>query len=258
MIVSKLKTIGKKNLVVGFKDFYVKYRIPIFIGATVVSSVVIAYAIDKYVLRKGTKIKNQDPKKILIVGDSQSAIKNAQGQPITYTYPNILKKQFPDKQIDVLALGGKVSQWALDNLPSQLAKEKYDRVYIYTGGNDASNKSIPLEKTISIIQKMVDLSIENGADAFVGLGWKIEGQKGRFMNIDVLPVGRPANLLKSKEEWLPYVEKRKELQRRLPLEIKNANFVPVYDLKQKTQDGIHPTAEGHKIVAENYAKTIKS
>ena len=239
-----------------FRSFYIKYRVPIFVGAAVVSSVIIAYAIDKYVLRKGVKIKNKDPKKILIVGDSQSAIKNAQGGAITYTYPNILKTKLPDKKIDVLALGGKTSQWALENLPSQLAKEKYDRIYIYTGGNDASNKSIPLEKTIGNIQKMVDMSIENGADVFVGLGWKIEGQSGKFMNIDILPVGRPANLLSSKEEWKPYVQKRKDLQKRLALEIKNTNFVPVYDLKQKTQDGIHPTAEGHKIVAEEYAKTL--
>ena len=194
-------------MVVNFKSFYIKYRVPIFVGAAVVSSVIIAYAIDKYVLRKGVKIKNKNPKEILIVGDSQSAIKNAQGGAITYTYPNILKTKLPDKKIDVLALGGKTSQWALENLPSQLAKEKYDRIYIYTGGNDASNKSIPLEKTSGNIQKMVGTSSENGADVFVGLGWNIEGQSGKFMNIDILPVGRPANLLSSKEEWKPYVQK---------------------------------------------------
>lgn len=242
-----------------FNKFYSKYKLPILIGTAIVSSVVVAYAIDRFMIKRvnKVKIKNKNPKKILFVGDSQTAIKTANGGAITYTYPNILKTTFPDKEIDVLALGGKVSQWALDNLPNQLKNKKYDRVYIYTGGNDTSNKSIPLEKTISNIQKMVDLSVENGADVFVGLGWKIEGQSGKFMNIDVLPVGRPANLLKSKEEWLPYVEKRKELQKRLPLEIKNANFVPVYDLKQNTNDGIHPNAKGHKIVAEQYAKTLK-
>ena len=28
-----------------------------------------------------------------------------------------------------------------------------------------------------------------------------------------MPVGRPANLLDKKEQWIPYVEKRKELTR---------------------------------------------
>jgi hypothetical protein len=28
-----------------------------------------------------------------------------------------------------------------------------------------------------------------------------------------MPVGRPANLLKKKEDWIPYVQKRKDLQK---------------------------------------------
>jgi hypothetical protein len=57
LIVSKLKTIGKTNLIVNFKNFYVKYRKPIFIATTVLSSVIIAFAVDRYVLRNENKIK---------------------------------------------------------------------------------------------------------------------------------------------------------------------------------------------------------
>jgi uncharacterized membrane protein len=57
LIVNKLKTIGKINLLVNFKDFYVKYRKPIFVATTILSSVIIAFAVDKYVLRNKTKIK---------------------------------------------------------------------------------------------------------------------------------------------------------------------------------------------------------
>ncbi len=57
MIVNKLKTIGKINLLVNFKEFYVKYRKPIFVATTILSSVIIAFAVDKYVLRNKTKIK---------------------------------------------------------------------------------------------------------------------------------------------------------------------------------------------------------
>jgi lysophospholipase L1-like esterase len=200
-------------------------------------------------------VKNSNPKTILIVGDSQSAIKNAKGGNITYSYPNILKEKFKDSgvTIDVLALGGKTTKWMLENLPSQLAKKKYDRVIIYGGGNDTSNASIPLDTTISNIQKMVDLSRENGADAFVNLGYKVEG---KFGDINILPVGRPANLLKKKEDWIPYVQKRKDLQKLIPEKITNATFIPVYDLESKTTDGIHPTSAGHKIVAEKIYEII--
>jgi lysophospholipase L1-like esterase len=200
-------------------------------------------------------VKNNNPKKILIVGDSQSAIKNAQGKNITYTYPNLLREKLKDKgvTIDVLALGGKTTAWMLENLPAQLKGNKYDRVIIYGGGNDTSNASIPLDKTISNIQKMVDLSSENGADVFVNLGYKIEGN---FGNINIMPVGRPANLLKKKEDWIPYVQKRKDLQKLIPTRIINATFIPVYDLESKTTDGIHPTSAGHKIVAEKIYESI--
>jgi hypothetical protein len=200
-------------------------------------------------------VKNNNPKKILIVGDSQSAIKNAQGKNITYTYPNLLREKLKDKgvTIDVLALGGKTTAWMLENLPTQLKGNKYDRVIIYGGGNDTSNASIPLDKTISNIQKMVDLSSENGADVFVNLGYKIEGN---FGNINIMPVGRPANLLKKKEDWIPYVQKRKDLQKLIPTRITNATFIPVYDLESKTSDGIHPTSAGHKIVAEKIYESI--
>ena len=206
--------------------------------------------------RKGkVPIKNKNPKKILIVGDSQSAIKNASGGKITYTYPNILKEKLKDKgiTIDVLALGGKTTSWMKENLPEQIKNNKYDRIIIYGGGNDTSNASIKLETTLKNIQEMVDMGIENGADVFVHLGYKVEGD---FGNIDIMPVGKPANLLTSKEQWKPYVEKRKELQKLIPHNIKRANFIDVYDLKSKTEDGIHPTSSGHQIVAEKIYDSI--
>jgi lysophospholipase L1-like esterase len=46
------------------------------------------------------------------------------------------------------------------------------------------------------------------------------------------------------------------LQKLIPQRIKNATFIPAYDLLSKTSDGIHPTASGHKIVAEKVYDTI--
>jgi lysophospholipase L1-like esterase len=199
---------------------------------------------------------NKNPKSILIIGDSQCAIKNASGKNITYTYPNILKKKLQDSiTIDVLALGGKTTSWMLLNLPDKLKQRHYDRVIIHGGGNDCSNSSIPLEVTFKNIQKIVDLSLESGSDVFINLGYKIEG---RFGNIDILPVGRPSNLLQNKWQWLPYIEKRKDFQRLLPLQISGCNFIPVYDLVSNTQDGIHPNSEGHKISATYILNSIKN
>jgi lysophospholipase L1-like esterase len=62
--------------------------------------------------------------------------------------------------------------------------------------------------------------------------------------------------LDKKEDWIPYVEKRKELQRRLPNVVNGSNFVPIYDLQQKTNDGIHTNGDGHKIVAMKIKDSI--
>ncbi len=201
------------------------------------------------------RIKNKNPKKILFVGDSQVAVVNSSGGKITYTYPNILREKLSNKgvTIDVLALGGKTTDWMKKNLPAKLKSKKYDRVIVHGGGNDTSNASIPLSTTIKNIQEMVDLAKNNGADVFINLGYKIQG---KFGDINIMPVGRPANLLTKKEQWIPYVQKRKELQRLLPNQIKGVNFINPYDLQSKTTDGIHPTAAGHKIVAEKVYETI--
>lgn len=241
-----LTKISKEEVLVGVGAFVIGYLIVNSLSKSSPSSS----------SNKTTAIKNKSPKKILFIGDSHTAIKNKNGGAVTYTYPNLLKKELEPKgyTIDVLALGGETTQWMLNNLPAQLKGKKYDRVYIYGGANDASNASIPLEKAFSNIQKMVDLSSENGADVFVNQGYKIEGENGKFLNWRNMSV--KGTLLKKPEDWIPYIEKKKELQRRLPLEIKNANFIPPYDLKGETSDGIHANAKGQQMVYEVFLKSI--
>jgi acyl-CoA thioesterase-1 len=223
---------------------------------SLVSAVALALttAIIIRVVRKnrGAKVKNKNPKKILIVGDSQSAIETSSGNKITYTYPNLLQNKLQDKgvTIDVLAIGGKTTDWMKKNLPSKLKNKKYDRVIIYGGGNDTSNASIKLETTLNNIQQMVDMSRENGADVFVNLGYKVQGDFGNYKIMPITPY------ITEREKWIPYVQKRKDLQKLIPQKIKNATFIPSYDLQSKTTDGIHPTASGHKIVAEKVYDTI--
>ena len=215
----------------------------------VLTSAIIIRSIRK---NRGLKIKNKNPKKILIVGDSQSVIETSSGNAISYTYPNILRNKLKDKNvtIDVLAQVGKTTDWMKKNLPSKLKDKKYDRVIIYGGGNDTSNASIKLETTLNNIQQMVDMSNENGADVFVNLGYKVQGDFGNYKIMPITPY------ITERENWIPYVQKRKDLQKLIPQKIKNATFIPAYDLQSKTSDGIHPTASGHKIVAEKVYDTI--
>jgi lysophospholipase L1-like esterase len=228
----------------------------IFISSVV--AIVIATTLTFYFLKKKRdkktkKLKNPEPKKILIVGDSQSAIKSSSGNNISYTYPNLLKKEFPNKQIDVLAMVGKRTSWMLDNLPAKLSENKYDRIYIYGGGNDMSGR-VPIDETLSNIQKMVDLSNESGADVFVNTGWIIEGEDGKFGNPNIMPINK---YYKDSASWIPKVQRRKELQERIPKEIKDTSFILPYDLQQNTGDGIHPNREGHKLVAKYVSDTLK-
>ena len=227
-------------------------RTKIILGIGIGASLILTTLLIYFAKRNKVRIKNKNPKRILIVGDSQSAIKDSSGNKISFTYPNILQKDLSPQgiTIDVLAMIGKTTDWMKTNLPAQLSNNKYDRVIIYGGGNDTSNSSIPLETTLNNIQQMVEMARQNGADAFVNLGWKIQGD---FGNYRIMPLTR---YLDKQEDWIPYVEKRKQLQKLIPQKIQNSNFIQSYDLKSLTQDGIHPNAEGHKLVAEAIKKSI--
>jgi lysophospholipase L1-like esterase len=200
-------------------------------------------------VRKG-KFKNKNPKNILIVGDSQSAIKTADGKDISFTWSRLLKNSLEPKgySVDVLALGGMPTKWMRDNLPAQLSKKKYDRVYILGGGNDSANSSIALKTTLDNFQSMVDMANANGADPFIMLGYRIDN----FSDYRKMPL---TIYVKKQEDWIPYIERRKQIQDNLK-RIKNAGIVPVYDLNGMTSDGIHPTAQGHKIIAQKMINHI--
>jgi lysophospholipase L1-like esterase len=225
-------------------------RTKVILGIGIV--VAISLTIVLIYVAKKLNLKNKNPKRILFVGDSQVAVQTDGGSPITFTYPNILRSQNPDKTIDVVGSVGKKTDWMMGALNDKLKNNKYDRIYIHAGGNDTSS-GVALSKTISNIQQMVDVGNGSGADVFVVLGYKIEGEQGKFGNHNIMPI---TQFVTTPQQWIPLVEKRKELQRQLPKSIKNANFVPIYDLQQQTSDGIHPNSAGHKIVAENIQKTL--
>jgi lysophospholipase L1-like esterase len=216
-----------------------------------IAVMVVATAVTAFVVysKRKLRIKNKNPKKILFVGDSQTAVIDPSGKAIGFTYPNVLKKKLPSGyEIDVMAQVGKSTAWMKSNLPAQLKKKKYDRVYIYGGGNDMTS-GVSVDQALANIQSMVNMVNESGADAFVNLGYRIDN----FMDLSKLPT---TQFITSKDQWIPIIEKRRELQRQLPKKIKGAHFVPVYDLKGLTSDGIHPNSKGHELVANAVYDTI--
>jgi lysophospholipase L1-like esterase len=203
------------------------------------------------VLSKGKNVlKNPSPKKILFVGDSISAIKDSKGNSITSTYPNYVKNELAKNNIavDVLAKGGQPTSWMVQNLPTML-KNKYDRVYIYGGVNDAWNSSIKPNVPFENIQKMVDMINQSGADAFVIIGYEPYG----FMDYTKMPV---TIYQKSKEDNIPLIKEYANFQVQLPKTIQNATFIPKINLGSRTGDGIHPNQEGQKMIAQTILKSI--
>ena len=191
-----------------------------------------------------SKKKDKPPKKILFVDDSITAT-TYQGKP-TGTYPLIIGRKRPDLTIDVLAIGGKTTKWMLENLPSKIANG-YDRVYIYGGVNDAFSP-VNLNSVVSNVQKMVDLANSNGASAYVVLGYEPNG----FMEYKKMPTTRYVG---TKEGYIPLIARYKELQSKY-LSVKDAIFVPKFQLGSNTSDGTHPNGIGQNIIAEDIMKTF--
>lgn len=201
------------------------------------------------------KIKNKNPKKILFVGDSITAILNYQkNTPINYTYPNEVKRILEPEgyEIDVLAKGGETTAWMLKNFPSKIAEKKYDRIYIQGSGNDAINL-VPFEKLKENINKMIELGQQNGADVFYVVGFDQEKtlDPNRVATTRYVP---------TKEEMYKRHQIYFDWQKKLAKEFPNANgIVPLFDIpKEYVSDGLHPNQKGAKIFADKMIESIKN
>jgi lysophospholipase L1-like esterase len=187
---------------------------------------------------------------VLFVGDSITAIEY-NGKPITTSYPNIIKQQLSSKgtKVDVLAVSGKDTTWQLANLTEKLKANKYDRVYVYGGVNDIFG-GVSKEKALANIQKMVDLINRNGAEAYVIIGYNAE----KFMDENKLKmtsnIPTKSRLIELKNKYIDY-------QNSITRIIKNAHIVDRFDISSNmTNDGIHPTPSGQKIIANILLKNL--
>jgi lysophospholipase L1-like esterase len=211
----------------------------LFYGSTTVIALGLIYLTVKKFF--GKKL----PKSMLFVGDSITAIEY-DGKPVTTNYPYLLMQDLGKKgiKIDVLAEGGKRTDWLLANLTEKLKTNKYDRIYIYGGINDMFS-GVSKSKALQNIQKMVDLSIKNGSDPYVIIGYDAKS----FMDEDKLKttkdVPTKAGIIEMKNKYVDY-------QNSIPTTITGATIVKKFNIPSSmTNDGIHPTPSGQKIIAES-------
>jgi lysophospholipase L1-like esterase len=182
-------------------------------------------------------------KRILFVGDSITASE-------LYSYSYLIKRGRKDLSVDVLAKGGQTTQWMLENLRKQLFNKKYDKVYIYGGVNDSMNDTIPTERTLRNLQDMVNLINTNGAKSYIITGIEPDN----FMDYRKMPLNR---WMTRRELYIPMIAKYKRLQQALPISIKGATIIPKFILQPvHTQDGIHPTSVGQRLMRPIVENTI--
>jgi lysophospholipase L1-like esterase len=189
------------------------------------------------------------PKSMLFVGDSITAI-DYNGTPVTFTYPNLLKKELEPKgiKIDVLAKGGKRTDWLLSNLTEKLKTNKYDRIYIYGGVNDMFS-AVTKDKALQNVQDMVDLSIKNGAEPYVIVGYDAE----KFMDENKL---KPTSYVPTKAGMVKLKNRYIDFQNSIPTTIKRATIVEKINIPSSmTADGVHPTPSGQKLIADRLLET---
>ena len=189
------------------------------------------------------------PKSMLFVGDSITAI-DYNGTPVTFTYPNLLKKELEPKgiKIDVLAKGGKRTDWLLSNLTEKLKTNKYDRIYIYGGVNDMFS-AVTKDKALQNVQDMVDLSIKNGAEPYVIVGYDAE----KFMDENKL---KPTSYVPTKAGMVKLKNRYIDFQNSIPTTIKRATIVEKINIPSSmTADGVHPTPRGQKLIADRLLET---
>ena len=193
---------------------------------------------------KSSKLKNPNPKKVLILGDSFSVdVKGA--------YARIVKDALAQNGIetDILAKSGAQTSWMLDALKDKLKSNKYDRIYFYGGINDAFALR-EVDDIIGRVQNIVDVGNENGADVFVVKGYVID-------NMCTQENLKPTKYITTKEAFLPLVQRFREYRAKLnDQNVKNAFWIEQFDLKGNTGDGTHPNGTGYKMIADALLKTI--
>ena len=189
-----------------------------------------------------TEIKNQktaDKKVILFFGTSLTA---GMGLDPNEAFPAVIQEK-----IDSLSLPYEVVNAGLSgettaggkNRINWVLNQKVDVFVLELGANDGL-RGVPLTETKSNLQAIIDVVKEKNPDTKIVLvGMEIPPNMGEAYTSEFRNI-------------FPYLAKKNKLEL-VPFLLQNVGGVK--ELNQ--QDGIHPTAEGQKILANNVWKVLK-
>ncbi len=180
----------------------------------------------------------QDEKIILFLGDSLSA---GFGLDVEEAFPSLIQKKIEQEKLPFkvinAGLSGETTAGGLRRL-DWLLKQKVDVLVIELGGNDGLRGIAPSE-TEKNLQGIIDKAREKNPDVVIVLaGMQAPPNMGRDYTEKFRAVF-PALAKKNSITLIPFLLEGVAGNPRLNL-----------------PDGIHPTAEGHKLVAETVWKTL--
>ena len=187
-------------------------------------------------------IKEDDGKiNVMFVGDSLSS-----GPGYTWNY--LLEKDHPEWDVTHVSKSGMKTSWMLDNMLPKLKEKKYEKVFIWGGGNDAFSKD-SLDNAVSNIQSMVDAVVNQGGQAYVFIGYDAKSVMSDEKLKPTIYCDKPC-MLKSRDRTI-------ELQEKVVNGIKKATIIPaVVGDPSWTSDGIHPNGSAHKLFKDQVEKYI--
>jgi acyl-CoA thioesterase-1 len=182
---------------------------------------------------------NKERKVILFLGNSLTA---GFGLDAEQAFPALIQKKIDSQSLNFevvnAGLSGETSAGGLRRI-DWILKRKIDILVLELGGNDGL-RGVPLESTKKNLQEIIDKT------------------KSKYPNIKIIIAGMqvPPNL--GKEYTNTFKSIYPDLAKKngailIEFLLEGVGGIPELNMP----DGIHPTAEGHKIIAENVWKVLK-
>lgn len=187
----------------------------------------------------GLTAASPPPKNILFLGDSITA---GYGLEPTQAYPALIQAKIDAKGWNFKAINagqsGDTTAGGLNRL-NWLMKNRIDVLVLELGGNDGL-RGLPAETTKNNLQAIIDSTKKKYPDAKIILA----GMK--------VPPNMGADYAKQFNAIFPELAKRNQAAL-IPFILEAVGGVRELNLA----DGIHPTAKGHEIVANNVWKVLE-
>lgn len=193
-------------------------------------------SVSKSIVHLPNSVAQENRRKIVILGDSLAA---GFGLPEDQAFPNLLNAALESKQypIDILNAGvsGDTTAGGLNRLDWILSQEP-DLVVIELGANDGM-RGIPISEMKANLESMI-LKIKAA---------KVDVMLGAMQ----LPPNYGSDYVKEFADVYPELAAKHQIQL-LPFVLDKV--AGKSELNQA--DGIHPTAEGHRLMADNWREPL--